>query len=157
MSHITIAAILIGAIAVICLLLLISHNKQKRKAMNQIAYRFSNIGSENNLSFSSQEILKDCVFGLDGLHRKILIIRRSNDQYNTTVISLDELKGCSVKKIFGSIDVGDLKNKKLEQHLQEIVLQFEFDNTKLPIEVSFFDHTENSIYQLQEMEQKARH
>ena len=157
MSHIAVVAILIGMMTVICLLLVLFYNEQKRKTMNQISLRFSRTGSENNLSFSSQEILKDCVFGLDGLNRKILLIRRSNEQYTTTVINLDEIRACSVKKLFGPINVGDLKNKKLEQHLQKIVLHFEFKDSKLPIDVPFFDHIENSIYQLSEMDRKARY
>ena len=53
--------------------------------------------------------------------------------------------------------IGDLKNKKLEQHLQKIVLHFEFKDSKLPIDVPFFDHIENSIYQLSEMDRKAKY
>jgi hypothetical protein len=157
MSILAVATILIALTIVIYGLPAIIYTQQKRKIMSQILNHFSKVGSDYDLSFSSQEILKQCVFGLDGLHRKILIIKTENEQRVNKVIDLDEVRSCSVKRTFGSINAGDLKKKKLEQHLQKIVLQFEFSNNKLPIEIPFYDHGEYNIYQLSHMEQKAKH
>lgn len=158
MSHIIVAGILIASITALVLLLYFIANKQKQKSMKQLSYQLSQVGSKYNLSFASQEVLKDYVFGIDGRKRKILLIHRlQDDVYQDEVIDLDEIKTCSVKKIYGSIKQGALKNKKLEQHLTKIVLHFEFSNNKPPVELCFYEHIQNSIYQIYEMEQKARH
>lgn len=157
MSTLAVAAIIIGFTIGIFMLLVKVYNNQKQKIMSHLFNRFSQKGTENNLSFSSQEMLEHCAFGIDGLKRKILIMTKVQDQYNTKVISLDEVRACSVKKTFDSIDAGNLKNRKLEQHLRKMVLHFEFINNKLPMEILFFDNTEHNIYQLSQMEQKAKH
>ena len=149
--------ILIGMTLIICALLVIFDNQQKRKMMSHILNLLSRVGSEYNLSFSSQEILKPCAFGLDGLNRKILIMKNAGDEFNTKIIDLDEVRACSIKRTFGCIRAGDLSNKELKQYLQKIVLQFEFRNNKLPVEIPFFDHAEHTIYQLSAIERKAKH
>ena len=157
MSTLAGTTILIVVTMVICTLLVVFHNQQKRKMMSHILNLLSRVGSEYNLSFSSQEILKRCAFGLDGLHRKILIMKNAEDEFNTKIIDLDEVRACSIKRTFGSIRAGDLKNKNLEQYLQKIVLQFEFRNNNLPVEIPFFDHGEHTMYQLSAIERKAKH
>jgi len=158
MSHILIVGVLIASITALILLLILIGNKQKQKSMKQLSYQLSRNRSEYNLSFTSQEVLKDYVFGIDALQRKMLLIHRLKDGiYQDEVIALDEIKTCSVKKIYGAIEGGSLKNRKLEQHLKKIVLQFEFSHNKQTIELCFYEDIHNSIYQISEMEQKARH
>lgn len=158
MSHIMVAAILIASITALVLLLYSIANEQKQKSMKQLSHQLSREGSKHNLSFASQEVLKDYVFGIDGMKRKILLIHKlQDDVYQDEVIDLHEIKTCSVKKIYGSIEGGALKNKKLEQHLTKIVLHFELSNNRQPVELCFYDNIQNSIYQILEMEQKARH
>jgi len=156
MSTLFIAAILVGSVAIICLLLISIHNKHKREAMNNILKHFSQLGTENNLSFSSQEILNHCVLGLDGMNRKILVVTREDDYYGSFIIDLREVKNCTVKKIFGTIKSGDLKNNKLEQYLEKIVLHFELYR-KPSVEIVFYKNSCNHIYETQELEQKAKH
>ena len=156
MSTLLVAAILVGSVAAICLLLIINHNKHKRETMNKILRHFSQIGTENNLSFSSQEMLNDSLLGLDGMKRKILVVKKVNDNYESMVIDLRDVKSCSVKKKYGTIKADDLKNNKLEKYLEEIVLHFDLNN-KPSAEISFYNDVENNVYQTMELEQKARH
>jgi len=126
--------------------------------MNQLLKRFRATGEKNNLSFSSQELLTDSILGLDGVGRKILILNKNqNGELEDVVINLDEIKNCSVRKIYGSIRVGELKKRKLNEYLDRIVLHFEFANNKPPVEICFYKHVDHSIYNLSELEQKARH
>lgn len=156
MSSLGIAGLLVGFIAAICFLLINIHKKHTREAMNKMLKRFSQLATENNLSFSSQEILKDSVIGLDGIQRKILVLITEDDDYSWLIIDLHEVKSCSVKKVFGTINVGDLKDQKLEQFLEKIVLHFE-QHRKPPVEIVFYKNISNHIYQMQELEQKAKH
>jgi hypothetical protein len=157
MSTLIVAIIIIASIAGICLLLIWINNKHKRKAMNELLHHFSEAGTKNNLSFSSQELLPDCILGLDGIHRKLLIVnRKSADEVVGHLINLDEVKSCSVKKYYTAIPAGSLKSKRLEQLLESVVLHFELANGKSPMEIAFYKQVDHHIYQLQDLEQKAK-
>lgn len=156
MSTLIVAAILVGSVAAICLLLIRIHNKDNREIMNNILKHFSQLGAENTLNFSSQELLYHCVLGLDGINRKILVVTREDAFYSSLIINLNEVKNCTVKKIFATIKVGDLKKHKLEQYLEKIVLHFELHG-KPSVEIVFYQNSNNHIYESLELEQKAKH
>ena len=156
MSTIIIAAIIIASIIGVCVLLVSIHNKEKRIAMNNILKYYNQLGTENGLAFSSNEFLKNSIMGLDGLNRKILFVTKEDQYYGSTIIDLKQVKNCSVKKIYGTINGGDLKNHKLEQFLEKIILHFEIYN-KPAVEILFYTHIENHIYEMHDLEKKARH
>lgn len=156
MPTLFVASILVGSVAAICLLLVSVHNKDKREAMHDLLKHFSLLGTKNNLNFSSQEVLNNSVLGLDGVSRKILVVIKEDDTYSSFVIDLNEIQSCTVKKIYGTIKAGDLKNHKLEQYLEKIVLHFEF-KSKSPVEIVFYKNFDNHIYETQQLEQKAKH
>src|SRR6478672_107713 len=103
MSTLFVATILVGSVVAICLFLISIHNKHKREAMNHLLNQFSRSGTENNLGFSSQEVLNNCVLGLDGVNRKILVVTKQDHDYTSLIIDLNEVKSCVVKKMFGTI------------------------------------------------------
>ena len=156
MSTLIIAAIIIGSIVGVCVLLVSIHNKEKRIAMNNILKYFNQIGAENGLSFSSNEFLKNSIMGLDGLNRKVLVVTIEDGYYGSIIIDLKQVKNCSVKKLYGTINGGVLKSQKLEKFLEKIVLHFEIYN-KPSVEMVFYTHFENHIYESVDMEKKARH
>jgi hypothetical protein len=156
MSTFIVAAIIIGSVIAICLILISVHNKHNRQAMNQLLNHFSRLGVENNLNFSSQEILKNGILGVDGVRRKVLVVTREDDLLGSFIIDLKEVKNCTVKKNYGTINAGDLKNRKMEQYLEKIVLHFDL-NDKPPVEILFYKHFDSHIFEALELEQKARH
>ena len=157
MSDLIIAGILIGIIVSISFLLIYIDKHSKRKRMNHLTNRFSELGSRYQVNFTSQAILKDEILGIDGVQRKLLILNTTDkNEMPHELIDLDELRHCSVKKLYGSINNGDLKNKKLEQYLEKIVLCFEFHMKKPAIEVSFYNHLKNHLFEIPELEQKAK-
>jgi hypothetical protein len=155
MSTLLVAAILVGSVVAICIFLISIHNKHKREAMNRLLNQFSQAGTENNLSFSSQEVLNNCVLGLDGVNRKMLVLTKQEDDYTALIIDLNDLKNCTVKKMFGTIKADAYKEGKLEQYLEQIVLHFDLGG-KPPVEIVFYKNFENHVYETMELEQKAR-
>jgi hypothetical protein len=155
MSTILVATILVGSVVAICIFLITIHNKHKREAMNQLLNQFSRAGTENNLSFSSQELLNNCVLGLDGVNRKILVVTKQDHDYTSLIIDLNEVKSCMVKKMFGTIKADAYKEGKLEQYLEQIVLHFDLSG-KPAVEIVFYKNFENHVYETMELEQKAR-
>ena len=157
MSTILVAAVLVGIVAAACFLIVRLDKKQKRTAMNQLLHAFHKAGSEHNLTFSSQEILKDSIIGLDGVHRKLLVLERTpHNVFNSFVIDLNEVRSCLVKKEYGTSRGGDQEGPKPAQYLQTIALHFKLADGPTA-DVFFYKHFENNIYQMAELESKAKH
>ncbi|MGE5521492.1 MAG: hypothetical protein ACM3VS_16320 [Candidatus Dadabacteria bacterium] len=155
MSTLIVAAIVLGTVAGVIFLIVSIHNKHNREAMNSLLKHFSLLGSENELVFSSQQILKNCILGLDGSRRKLLVVKREGNLFGSFIINLEEVKNCTVKKIYGNINADGLLNKKLDQYLEKVVLHFDLME-KPSVEVVFYNHIGNSIFEAPELEQKAR-
>lgn len=155
MSTIIVATILVGSIAAIFIFLIKINNKQNREAMNKLLGHFNLSLAESGLSISSQEILKGGIFGIDGTRRKILTVTKENGSFHSDIIDLKQIKTCNVKKVYGTIQAGDLETNKLENFLEKIILQFEADNTP-GSEIVFYKHGFNHIYDTLEMEKKAK-
>ena len=155
MSTIIIAAILvISTIGIFAIFASIS-KKSARKRNKTLLKRLSKSGSEHGLSFSSQEILKNKIIGLDGLNQTLLIFEFENAD-NVICINMQEVKNCTVEKKYDSIVIGNERKAKLEPHLRSIGIKFSFKNSREPISVSIYDNCINSIYEMQELEAKAK-
>lgn len=146
----TLAAILVASII---LLLAIVDHKQKRKRMNHILNRFSELVAGYDLYISSQTILQTCIVALDGINRKLIV--QSGD-FSHSIIDLDEVSSCSVKKQYGSIHGGGLTNHLLHQYLQKVLLCFEFKTGKPPVEIPFYQHTVDPVVLAADLEHKAK-
>ncbi|WP_149697773.1 hypothetical protein [Chitinophaga sp. CF418] len=124
--------------------------------MKRLLDYFSRLGSKYNLSFSSQEVLMNCIIGLDGVQRKLLVLNGINSGALTEhVIDLNQVSNCSVKKQYGHIHVNGLKQRKLEQYLENMTLHFKFMVEKQPADIQFFKQAENNISELSDLENKA--
>ena len=156
MSTVIVAAILISVIVCISLFLVSLNNKHRQKTTTALLNHFRKLGIENDLSFSSQEILENCIIGLDGIKRKLLILNKiDNDKYESILLALDEVKGCSKKKIYRSVNIGTRKKEMFETQLDKIVLVFDFIDNREPVHVLFFDPSNNHILTMLDLEQKA--
>ena len=123
MSTIIVAAILILVIIFISLFLVSINNKHRQKTTTELLTHFSKLGTENNLSFSSQEILENSIIGLDGIQRKLLILKKiDEDKYDSLLLDLNEVKSCSKKKIYRSVNIGTKKRKSLKTTLIKLYL-----------------------------------
>jgi hypothetical protein len=69
---------------------------------------------------------------------------------------MKEVNNCTVNKEFDSIDMGTDKKAKMEKHLRCIDLKFGFKRNAQPILISFYDSSVNSIYEMGELEAKAK-
>ena len=126
--------------------------------MNHLFQRLRQLGIDNNVSFSGQELLKDCIIGFAGIHRKVFVLKQLSDiAFQSFVIDLNEVKRCTVRKQYGAIRTGELKVRKLDHYLEEMVLHFELKNGEPPVEVLFYKHSDNHVGEIAELERKARY
>ena len=157
MSTIIVAAILISVITGICLILVSINNKHRQKKASELLNHFSKLGTENKLSFSSQEILENCIIGLDGIQRKLLILKKiDKDENDSILLDLNEVKKCSKKNIYTRVNIGTNKKERFENHLDKIVLDFDFIDNRQPVQILFFEPITNHIFAMSELEQKAK-
>jgi len=156
MSTILVAVIIIAVVTSISLVLVSISNKHRKQKKEKLLHQFSQLVTANSLSFTSQEILHHGIIGLDGLNKKLLILESNGEEHSWSVIKLEEVKTCNVKRIYQTINAGTLKKPVMEEHLEKIVLRFELKDEKSRIDVPFFVFSENHIYEIAELEEKAK-
>lgn len=131
--------------------------KQKKKAAAKLLWRLNKSGAENDLFFSSLELLNDAGIGVDALKLKLLFLQQGGEYtYEWNVIDLNLITSCSVKKIYKPAYESKSGEKNFENYLDKIVLHFEFYDYRNPVEINFYRHITNNIFEMQELENKAR-
>jgi hypothetical protein len=157
MVPIIIAAVVTAVLLAVSLLLISVEKNQKLKAMNQLFESFNALREKHGLTFANYECLQNTAIGLDAASRKLLIVKwedpESSDNY---LVDLDEVRCCFLKRYYSHISPGELENRKLEQFQEKVVLRFEFHNPKRTMEIPFYHHMHDYVYQLPELEQKAK-
>jgi hypothetical protein len=157
MSTVIVAAILILFIATVVLMLIWINNRKRKKTTLALLNQFTGKAMESNLSFSSQEILDEALIGLDGIQRKLLVIKKTgDDKYDTQLIDLKEVRKCSRRKIYQSIKVEDGKKAGLQSEIEKIVLEFEYFNGRSPTQIIFFEPVNLHILAMPELDEKAK-
>ena len=155
MSTLSIALIIVIATVCIPLIFILINRKNRKKKNKAFLNTFMEEASKQGLSFSSQEILRSKIIGLDSVKQTLLVFDFNNDG-NMRCINMPEVKSCSVEKNHDSIVIGTEKQAKTESHLRSIDLKFIFKNGADPVSVSFYDSSINSIYEMAELESKAK-
>jgi hypothetical protein len=126
--------------------------KQKEKKLNM----FLLSGANNGLDFSRQEILEDKIIGLDEINKTLLIHEFKNED-KIILINMVKVRACTFKKNYESINMGSEKKVRMEQHLTSINVMLEFKNGgDEPVSISFYDNKVNSIYEMTDLESKAK-
>lgn len=115
-----------------------------------------NLGSKFNLSFSSYITLGNKIIGVDVMKKKLLIAEKINGLFRPYFIELNKVSVITLQKIYNSIKAGDLKKRRIEEFLQSIRLQMEFENGENTIVLPFYERTIDDIHNLQWLESKAR-
>jgi hypothetical protein len=124
--------------------------------MYKLLEHFHDLGNEYHLTFSIRQVLNNCLLGLDPARRKILVVTSEDDMFYSFVIDLNNVRHFSVRKVYGTIEAGDLNNGRLEQYLKKIVLHFELDG-RPSVDIVFYHNRENNFYEIQDLEQSAKH
>jgi hypothetical protein len=154
MSSLIIAAIIIGSIILFCLLFIYINKKNERKQKKEFLNLYYEVASKYDLSFSSQEVLRNKIIGLDGLKRTLLIFQFVPVK-SVICINIAEIKNCTVEREYENVNIGTEKKSKIEKHLTSISIQFDLINSSEPVSTSFYDFGFNSVYEMAELEAKA--
>lgn len=134
------------AVATIIVQLVTLFIKKRNNKKEQLLLHLSKEGSANNLVFCSQEILCNKVMGIDGIHRKVMILEKINRKYKASVLCLDDMQSCQLKKSF-----------EYSKNLSKIELQFGFKDNHAPATVTFYDQVINSKREIVLLKAKAEY
>jgi hypothetical protein len=132
------------------------HNNQLKTRKRSLLSFFSHTAALHNISFTSQEILRDMALGLDGPKRKVLVVEEKGETFDTHIIDLTQVNTCKVKKIYAAIDINKYKRNRPEEYLKSIALAFEFKTDRSPVVAHFYRNATNSIYEIPELEARVR-
>ncbi len=156
MSPVLITSFLFTAVAsLFCFKTFFTTTAQKKK--ENLFLRLSQEGTANSLVFCSQEILQNKVIGIDGVHRKIMILEKIRNKYDYSIISLDEVQHCGILTSCGSVNLSSLKRFDEENNPYAIELQFEFKNHAQPASIIFYDSMVNAKRELAFLKAKAEY
>lgn len=128
-----------------------------KKRIESLLRKLSKAGDANHLTFCSQEILSNKVIGIDGIHRKIMILERVKGGYQSSIISLDEVHDCQLVTNSGSITRGSLKKIVEDNAAVTVTLQFEFNNHMQPASIIFTSGINNSRKEFEFLRAKAQY
>jgi len=155
MSTIIIALLLVGTIALVIVLLVSANNRNEKKRRKKIFKQLNQLGVDNGLSFSSQELFGKEMLALDAVNRKLVIMKDAGEAFDADIISLDDIQRCSIKKDYANIIHNDKKPHLNELLLNEILLQLNFKDSREPVVIRFYDINLHSLYQLPERQARA--
>lgn len=109
--------------------------KKKKEALVR---KLCHEGAAHNLTFCSYEILENKVIGIDGIHRKIMIVEKTKKAYHCSSISLDEVQDCRLVTQSNLMTMDHNKNIRVNAHAATTVaLLFEFNNNPQPASIIF--------------------
>lgn len=149
MSSTLIITIILLMLVMICLVLIFLNKQAKKKHTGLISNRFTRISSAHSLSLSGTDQIVNGMIGIDYDANKLIVIQDQND----TVIGIDSLKTCRKQKKWLHIPADN--NNKSETHLEKIVLSCTAVMDKGPVDIVFYEYRYNSIFQMQELDQRA--
>jgi hypothetical protein len=155
MYTIIIAIVIVAVVALFILGLVAIHNRQTGKMVAELLAQFGDAAQKENLKFSKKEILGNLIIGLDDVYNKLMILKRTGDEYHTLVIDLNEVNDCSKRKVYRRIDISMGKREKYENYVEEIVLSFDIPLQLKQEKISFYDSGVHGLRDLSEAEQKA--
>lgn len=155
MSTLLVALIIIAIIAGISFFLIYTSKQHQKKKTTKLLSTCNHIALEHNLNFSSQEVSTSRVIGVDGISRKLLLVEYKGEELVHTLIHLEDVKKCLVKKNFNQLSI-TTGGSKGESYLQSITVELSFWKNRDSFEISFYDNISNHIYEISELEYKAR-
>jgi hypothetical protein len=96
-------------------------------------------GSGFKTSYSSRLVFGSRIIALDEMEKCLLVVDTDDRLNPSYVIDLNNLTSVTIKRSYGSINRGALRNKGIEEFLQRIDLQFEFGKSYKTISLPFYD------------------
>ena len=153
----TFAVLLAIAIAIAASLILVLINNQRRQNKTEkLLSSFNEAAAEFNLSVAKQEIFENCVIGFDEMNSKLLFLQMNGNKHNGYLIDLNEIQSCTVKRVYGSMPIDNVRTRSAEAYVDTIASQLNHKNGTKPIFLPFYDRAINPVFKMRERAEQAK-
>jgi hypothetical protein len=131
--------------------------RKKRKALQiqKLLVRFSELGTANDLAFSSQLILPNRIIGLDGIKKTLLVMEVDIGESSWYLVRLDEMHSCKVKMLYRSLNAGEANDWRDEKNLEKIVIRFQKKDQENIVLLPFYESGKNNVMEATALARKA--
>jgi hypothetical protein len=127
----------------------VKQEAQLLRVFNRLRYLY-------DLSFTYEDIFYNTTIGLDILRRKVLLVEECHCRYDFTIIDLDDVSACCLKKVYSAVNSGYFENNIARENLDGIVLQFDFKSGRPRVVAVFLPKAIHSSSSMAEILHKGR-
>lgn len=119
-------------------------SKRKTRTLRR---RFMALGAQQDLSFTTLEIMGNKVIGIDAHKGKLMYMEKQGTDFRESVVDLSQVNACRIAKQYGSISF-----------LKAISLEFDVKNSPQTVALPFYRHgkTRTLKSEAPDLERKAR-
>ncbi|ULQ50911.1 hypothetical protein [Flavihumibacter fluvii] len=114
------------------------------------------VAREQRLHFSKLDDMGNYVLAIDTDQRKLVYQKNGSDSSSCTIIDLQDLKECIVKKQYNSIHAGELNKRRLSDFLRGLFLHLRFRNESPTVTIPLFEGQKDRQDDLEQLEEKAK-
>lgn len=146
-----------GVLAAAGLVITSMQFKRKQKGKGRLLQQFRRLAETYKISLSAQEVLDDAIIGLDGIQRKLLIVkRREGSTAVSKLIDLDDVKEFVLTKQY-NVSGRWVKNPiATEKYLEKLILNIFLEDGRRE-RVCFYNYSSTPVMDLTSLANKARH
>ncbi|HEV7332363.1 MAG TPA: hypothetical protein VGN63_15100 [Flavisolibacter sp.] len=153
MSELYTAVIGIGILIVI-LFLFWNANRKKKKKEEAFDKYFQQQVDQHKLSIDTKDVLRDFVLALDKNNKKLLYIKNFNENPESILIDLNEVRNCKVTENVQTFYLDDEKKQK-DSFIAQIALELSYSKTDERFVITFYDYIAHGINLMREMRPRA--
>lgn len=155
MSEIIIVIILIMPVVLVIAVLNYTHKKRKTKTREEIGAYLDQITKEHRLHPGFRKKLVHQTVLVDGASSKIVVVNHKDNQFSHDIFSMDAIKNRKVVTVKQVIPL-DEGSRKTEVITTQIGVEISFTKPEKEIFLVSYDHRDQSIFQMADMEKEAR-
>ena len=126
-------------------------NSRKKRGFN-----LGKIAKERKLHFSNFDEVGSNVIAIDSTKRKLLYVNNSPVTSSCLIVDLNSLQECTIRKLYDSINAGDLNKNKMSHFLKNIFLNLRFRNGSPSVTLPLYEAQKSYADNVEELETKAK-
>ena len=155
MSDIIIVILLIMPVVLVVTALNYTHKKRKSKAREELGTYMDQVTKEHRIRPAFKKKLIHQLVMVDGASGKIVVVNHKDNQFSHEIFSIDAIKNMKVITVKQVIPL-DEGNRKTEVITTQVGVEISFTRPEREILLVSYDHRDQNIFQMAEMEKEAR-
>ncbi|MGZ3881120.1 MAG: hypothetical protein ACXVBF_07280 [Flavisolibacter sp.] len=155
MSDIIIVIILIMPVVLVIIALNYTHKKRKRKAREELGAYLDQLSKEHRIQSGFRKKLIHQLVMIDRTSAKMIVVNEKDNQFSHEIFSMDAIKSMKVITVKQAIPLDD-GSRKTEIITTQVGVEISFTRPEKEILLVSYDHRDQSIFQMAEMETEAR-